>query len=148
MEDHPIGSRVPHLVTKMTEEDKLRILLVIGLCIWLPALTIFIYFYIQDFIKRRKQKSGLETIVLKTCGESLIKTKFGRSNPKTNDTISQNHHQKPKAIIELKTVSSKESFLVKNNCKNMKKKSKAENIQSKHEVPTTSCCTVNEKNDL
>ena len=106
MEDHPLESRVPHLVTKMTEEDKLRILLIIGLCIWLPALAIFVYFYIQDFMKRRKRKSGLEAIVLNSCGENLVKTNFGTKSPKTNErllilNIKKNLNNKPKFLISV-----------------------------------------------
>lgn len=61
---------------------------------------------------------------------------------------SKNHHQKIKAIIELKNDSNKGNNLAKKNYENINQNSIAEDRKSKHEVPTTSCCRVNENKEL
>jgi len=43
--------------TKMSDEQKLRILRLIGLSIWIPALVLFLYFYVKDYNRRKALRS-------------------------------------------------------------------------------------------
>ena len=56
MDESPrLASKLPKLDVK----DKLNILMITGLCIWVPSLFIFLYFYVKDYIRRKELKRML-----------------------------------------------------------------------------------------